>query len=320
VVANGVEKRTIEVYDSLNPEALVYKCRLRTDFKKTKEYKQFPNAIIKDCQKVSETGWKNAAKNKINYDINRFLKATKCTHVLICLGGPTNFRDELDLPNKYKGSRANSLRPIKLKDVRELLTEMYPSTFSDNEEADDIISKYQFQSFKDRTIRIVVCTLDKDARGTPGWLYNPDHDHLVFIEGLGFVKLITKVNELNGKKTYKIYGEGRMWFYVQLLMGDEADDYSPNFIVKNKDNLTDLRTFKLLENVKTDQECWQIIVKTYKGWYPESVTWITQTGKEVTGNWIDILQVYVDVVHMRRYDNDRIDVRKILDKYGLLDD
>ena len=39
---------------------------------------------------------------------------------------------------------------------------------------------------------------------------------------------------------------------------------------------------------------------------------------EVKGDWIDILQMYVDVVHMRRFDNDRVDVKSVLTKFELI--
>ena len=36
------------------------------------------------------------------------------------------------------------------------------------------------------------------------------------------------------------------------------------------------------------------------------------------GDWIDILQAYVSVVHMRRWENDEINIREVLKKYKLI--
>ena len=179
-------------------------------------------------------------------------------------------------------------------------------------------------SFKDRNRRIVACTLDKDARGTPGYLYNPNESKLIFIEGLGFVERIPKETAA-GKKTYKFYGEGRKWFYSQLLTGDKADDYYPCDVYKQiTDNpsksplITDLKCFNLLKDCTSDKECWQAIVTIYKGWYENISAWKDWQGNEVKGDWIDILQMYVDVVHMRRFDNDRVDVKSVLTKFELI--
>lgn len=313
-----LESKTIEVYDSLDPTRLIGKYKTRTRFKESPQFKDNPNYVIKDCQQAFAS-WESRAKKQLVDNINKVMASTGCSNVLVAMSGESNFRDRLDLPKSYKWNREGTIRPLKLSDVRKILSVLFPTVYADDEEADDVIAKWQFLSFKEPERKIRVSALDKDARGTPGWLHNPTSDTLVFIHGLGFVRLDKKVTSA-GKVSYKIYGEGRKWFYVQLLMGDEADGYSPNDIVKGKDNMTDLRTFKLLEHLDTDEKCWQAIVQTYKGWYPKKVEWISAySGKQMTGTWVDVLQLYADVVHMRRWDNDRLDVRKILEKYGLLE-
>lgn len=59
--------------------------------------------------------------------------------------GTTNFRDRLPLLyNKYK-DRDSSKKPLKLKDVRLMIQDMYHCESIDDLEADDIISMYQFK-------------------------------------------------------------------------------------------------------------------------------------------------------------------------------
>lgn len=110
-----------------------------------------------------------------------------------------------------------------------------------------------------------------------------------------------------------------------MLTGDKADDYYPCDIYKQITNnssksplITDLKCFNLLKDCTSDKECWQAIVTIYKGWYENISTWKDWEGNEVKGDWIDILQMYVDVVHMRRFDNDRVDVKSVLTKFELI--
>ena len=320
LVSSALEKKSVKVYDENNVFVKEYKNR--TKFKDdTKNFNS--NFRIEDSQSLP-SNYKNNMAFLVKNKIKSFLVSTNCQDYLLALGGPTNFRNDLKLPCQYKGSRKDLIKPLSLYEVRDYLKDNFKCIISDGEEADDIISKYQFMSFKDRSRRIVACTLDKDARGTPGYLYNPNENKLVFIEGLGFVERTAKESAA-GKKTYKFYGEGRKWFYAQLLTGDKADDYYPCDIHKqitNNDSksplITDLKCFNMLKDCTTDKECWEAIVSVYRGWYENISAWKDWQGNEVKGDWIDILQMYVDVVHMRRFDKDRVDVRSVLTKFELI--
>ena len=320
LVSSALEKKSVKVYDENNVFVKEYKNR--TKFKDdTKNFNS--NFRIEDSQSLP-SDYKNNMAFLVKNKIKSFLVSTNCQDYLLALGGPTNFRNDLKLPCQYKGSRKDLIKPLSLYEVRDYLKDNFKCIISDGEEADDIISKYQFMSFKDRSRRIVACTLDKDARGTPGYLYNPNENKLVFIEGLGFVERTAKESAA-GKKTYKFYGEGRKWFYSQLLTGDKADDYYPCDIHKqitNNDSksplITDLKCFNMLKDCTTDKECWEAIVSVYRGWYENISAWKDWQGNEVKGDWIDILQMYVDVVHMRRFDKDRVDVRSVLTKFELI--
>lgn len=313
-VAAILEKKEVRVFDTDGNFVNNYKNK--TEYKNCATYN--PNFEIKDSQKLIKS-YQSTMDYRLRVLVKTFLDATGCTEVLIAMGGPDNFRDLLNLPEKYKGNRDGSIRPLALKETRDRVCEIFPYVVAVGEEADDIISKYQYTYSKNRSERIVVCTLDKDARGTPGLLYNPDKNTLVDIDGLGFLKL-TK-----GSSGYKLYGEGRKWFYAQLLTGDKADNYFPCDLHRKLTNnsskspvITDYKCFNLLDECKTDAECLKVIKDTYYGWYKDVTEWTTWTGKTVKGDWKDILQMYFDVVHMRRFDDDRVDVNALLARFGLL--
>lgn len=324
LVACAIEKTSVKIYDSENVFVKEYKNK--TLYKKdVKNYNE--TNIIQDCQTLP-SNYISASTFILTSKVKKLLIATQCNEVLIALGGDTNFRDRLHLPRKYKGSREFAARPLALSEVKNLIASKYKTEYSNDEEADDIISKYQFLSyqkvqenngdvFKDR---IVVCTLDKDARSTPGILHDPKTNETTFINGLGYV-----TRKLTASKKSKLYGVGRKWFYAQLLTGDKADDYFPCDLRRKLTNnesksplITDLKCFNLLDPCTTDDECLKVIKDTYYDWYKDVKEWVDFNGNTVKGDWLDILQMYVDVVHMRRFDNDRVDVKKLLTTFKLI--
>lgn len=313
-VACILEKKEVCIFDLEGNLVDTYKNK--TEYKKSTNYN--PNFEIRDSQKPIKS-YQSTMDYRLRVLVKTFLDATKCTEVLIALGGPDNFRDHLNLPKKYKGNRDGTLRPLALSETRQRVAEIFPTVYSDWEEADDIISKYQYAYSQNRSVRMVVATLDKDARGTSGLLYNPDKNTLVDIDGLGFVSL-SKNNS-----SYKLYGEGRKWFYSQLLTGDKADNYFPCDLHRTLTNnpskspiITDFKCFNLLDKCVTDAQCLKLITDIYYDWYKDITSWVTWDGRTIQGTWIDILQLYFDVVHMRRYKDDRIDVKDLLERFGLI--
>lgn len=319
LIASVIQEKSVKVFDTEGKFVKEYKNK--TLFTKDSRLYNKDFTVV-PCQTLKPNHM-NKALFTLRGKVAKHLKDTQCDEILITLGGKTNFRDRLNLPRKYKGSRANTERPLALKEVRDFLATQYNTIYSQDEEADDLISKYQFKSFKNIINnvdeKIVVCTLDKDARGTPGLLYDPNKEKLISISGLGELTC-----DLINKKR-KLYGTGRKWFYSQLLTGDKADDYFPCDLYKtltgNKSNspiITDYKCFNLLGKCKTDKECLQVIKDTYYNWYKDITGWVTFENKQIDGNWLDLLQVYVDVVHMRRYDNDRLDIKELLTKLEII--
>lgn len=310
LVASVVENRFIEVFDK--EDNFIKKFKTRTDYKTSKIFND--EYQIKDCRQL-KTNHTKTIDYLVQSHVKKILSATDTIHVLIALSGESNFRDRLPLPVQYKGHRLDLVRPIALRETREYIKSKYACMIAQDEEADDIISKFQFKGISQPNKKIIVVTLDKDARGTPGLVYDPNKNKLINVNGFGFV-------------TYEkgtLYGEGRKWFYHQLLHGDSADNYDPCdlLILNSKEQLkrvkiTDYRSFNLLNPCQTDKECLQIVHDTYCKWYKDIDSWTTWDGTVVKGNYLDLLQVYVDTVHMRRWDNDRIDIKSVLKKFEII--
>ena len=268
---------------------------------------------IADCEVTKDVivhkNWESIAKATVANKIRKWKAATGTSRVLIAMGGLTNFRDRLNLFQKYK-DRPPSNKPLKLKEVRALILELYSCIVSDDCEADDIIAMYQYKGHLDGSY--IVATEDKDAKQTPGYMFNPRTEEIRCCTGFGKIELITKMSS-SMKKTYKIDGFGRCFFYYQLVVGDPVDTYHPFPKV-----ISAYKFSNDFASITNDLEAWAYVVNLYKQHYGDVTEWVNWRGETVKGTWVDILQVYVDVVHMMRTPNDRLNVKEILTKFGLL--
>lgn len=157
----------------------------------------------------------------------------------------------------------------------------------------------------------IVCTEDKDAKQTPGYMYNPRTKEIRCCNGFGLVELIVK-ESISGSRSYKIDGKGRAFFYYQLVCGDPVDTYTPF-----KPTKTAYRFFKEFDGITTDKEAWQYVVNEYKSYFGDIKEYTIWNGEVLEGTWLSILQTYIDVVHMQRWIGDRIIVKKTLDSLGV---
>ena len=267
------------------------------------------NAFTSTKERNLVDDYLNQAKYILIGKVNKLKKDVGADKVLMVIGGKTNFRDRLPLFSRYK-DRDGSYRPACLQEVREMCKELFHTQTSEDCEADDLISMYQYMGRLDQSY--IVVTEDKDAKQTPGFLYNPRRLEIRDCNGFGSLELVTKVSA-KGSKNYKIEGYGRLWFYTQVLLGDPVDTYKPF-----SKGMTDYSVYNLLKDCKTDLDCWTIVANKYKEAFGALKSWTSWEGIEIKGTWIDILQTYVDVVHMRRYPDDRIVVEKVLKKYEII--
>lgn len=247
--------------------------------------------------------------------VNYILTACKADDYVIWLDNPEDtFRHKLATVQEYKGNRKGLTKPVNLQLVKDHMVLHYKTKIAPiGLEADDMLSIHAWQSKTKEGDRHIACSFDKDQFQCKGWIFDfrkdsegtPLMKEPKWIEGLGHVYL----------KSNSVKGEGRKFLYAQALAGDTADAYKPNKLAKKR--FGDKATFKLLEPLKTDKECWQAIVDTYKSWYPYPVSYTTWDGKDLTRDWMEILQEYVDLAHMRRWEDDRVSVKQTLDKLGV---
>lgn len=120
------------------------------------------------------------------------------------IGKGDSWRVERSTILKYKGNRADTLKPLLLDEIEEYILNHHAGEVVRGLEADD-------QCVMDCTANQDLCLIgvDKDYQGTILKLFNPDKmEQPIKIKGLGSLYLDAKG---------KVRGEGRKFFYFQVL-------------------------------------------------------------------------------------------------------
>lgn len=241
----------------------------------------------------------------IKTKLNSILEACGADSYHIVISGDNNFRKEIPLPSQYKNTRSDTGKPVNLDEAKEYLIKHHNAEVAVGE-ADEVLVGYAYQGYKNKQ-KVIQCSIDKDAYHGPYWLYNWDAmEAPELIEGFG--KLY-----INSADTVK--GQGRMFLYFQMAFGDPIDAYKPCELAKVK--FGEKGAYKLLKDCTTDKEALEALVKQYKKWYPEPVTYRAWNDELHTKDWLEIWQMYADCAFMPRWVGDRFDVKKVLTKLGV---
>lgn len=140
------------------------------------------------------------ALNKI---LQQVLDDIEFTEYRIYLSGKNNFREKVATLIPYKGNRINTSRPIHYDFIKQTIIDKYGAKTVDGIEADDALSITQWDHIKKpRGWDTIICTQDKDLKMVPGWHYNP-----------------------TSREIYQMHSiDARLWFYIQLMIGDATDN------------------------------------------------------------------------------------------------
>lgn len=262
---------------------------------------------------------KQTLRSFINYKevtdslIGGICKKLGCKDYYGYLGKGVSFRENYSHMQKYKGERTKMIRPLLLEDVGKYIQSSHNAEVVEGLEADDWVSIDSQEAFskwkktKSDDDKLILLSVDKDSRTHPGWLFNYDTmTKPLKVDGFG--KLYKEENS-------KPNGYGRLFFYFFLLNGDKSDGYSPTHLLSVR--FGEQSAYKLLVNCKNDKEALQVVVNTYQQWFPNSFTFKSWRGEDITYSWIDVLQEIWDLAFMVRYEGQRVIVKDVLDKLGV---
>jgi len=107
--------------------------------------------------------------------INSILEATQATEYVGYLSGKENYRDEIATLKPYKGNRDPTLKPFWYEEIKEYLIKHQGAVVTEGNEADDAMAIAQYARYdpvKKGYCDTIICTIDKDLDGCPGWHYN----------------------------------------------------------------------------------------------------------------------------------------------------
>lgn len=296
------ESRSIKVTHKLTNQVTehAHRTAFKEHIKGKFELEEFDVEDVREAENIAY------AINGLNTSVEALQKSCNADSVEVHISGSSNFRDSLPLPSKYKGSREGLDRPVQLFECRDHLRKKYKAKEAINMEADDTLTIRSYELEKKGHIGIV-CSLDKDADGTEVWLYNWNKmTEPIKISGLGYI-------ELDDKKVLR--GQGRKWFYAQWVKGDTADCFKPCELSGKK--FGDVGCYNLLKDCTTDKECVEAVYNQYKLWYPTPVTYIAWDGVEHTKTVIELMDMYAACAHMKRFEDDVFDTKKLLTKLNI---
>jgi len=146
------------------------------------------------------------------------------------LTGSNNFRKDIAVTVPYKGNRTTP-KPEHLPAVRDHLVTQWSAVVVEGQEADDAIA-IEATKLQDQCVMV---SIDKDFRQVPGHHYN-------------FVKR---------EHFFVTPEDGMKFLYMQILMGDSADNIVGVYGIGPK------RAEALLQDCNTEQEMFDVCVKAF---------------------------------------------------------
>lgn len=293
--AAAAEQRSIKVIHKASSRVKEFKTR--TEFKeflseKNFEYKE-DDYEIQDVQ-VCEP--ETHAYQIVKTQVNSIAQELESDFNECYVGGKHNFRVTLDLPKLYKGNRKDMLRPLLLDKVKDYALSKYVGGLIEGYEVDDHVV-VRFHELAQAGHDPVIISLDKDCKGCVGTRYfnwTEDRPKIVDVPAFGYLNY--------NKEKKKVEGIGLNFYCYQLLKGDSSDNYSPSDL--HEQRFGDVSVVNLLKDCKTVNELFTCTENKFKEWFPEPFTYSTYSGKEVTKDYKQIIDLYHQCAYMKRKVND----------------
>ncbi len=149
----------------------------------------------------------------VNKKIDNLMRSSECDLYIMFVTTNTNFRD--DLVDDYKANRDPDDRPVNLTWAKRWCLENLNTHYHKKLEADDLLGIYMNENS-------ILWSLDKDLRQIPGRHLDDATQKVVEITEEGVIEVFNKTSS-SGKVTKKVYFDGTIGFYYQLLIGDDTD-------------------------------------------------------------------------------------------------
>lgn len=191
--------------------------------------------------------------NKAIDNVNNKLSPREINVVISNSNKELNYRNHVtDAAKIYKQTRKE--RPFFYKHMRSYLINNYNAIITEKDEGDDLIGRIAYCDYldaieNDAKADVVMCSIDKDFKQFPGYLFNLNTHEINYSDFIGF---------LTYSKNAGIDGRGFLFFCAQMLMGDTSDNILGIYGVGPK------KAYNLLHDADTYKEAWSRTVELYK--------------------------------------------------------
>jgi hypothetical protein len=231
------------------------------------------------------------------------LKASGCKTYSALIGTGDSWRVEESTLLKYKGNRAETVKPHHYSDVVEYLTKRYQCEVVTDVEVDDrlVIDTYG----KKGSFAIAK---EKDIYSSAMYFFDYSKPDLGIQNGNQFGEL-----HLNSKGEVK--GIGRKHWMWQVCSEDSADHYKANCF--SETDWGAKGAYNALVNAQNDKELFEAGVDIFKMLYPEPKVVKGWRGDDIEINWQYVMQEMMVMAWMLRHENDSVPLIKTLDKLGV---
>lgn len=197
--------------------------------------KEIPDYYSKDegcfIEKAKDVEPLENALHGMKESLQSVIGAVGATSYKVYLTGEGNFREQISVTRKYKGTRDPDHKPVYYKELKEYLINYWNAEIVNGMEADDYLA---IEQTKDPN-NTIIASIDKDLKQICGWKYD-------------FVK----------KEKYWVSEEEAMrFFYYQLLVGDAVDN------IQGVVGIGPKKAQQILAGCKTEKEMYDACVKTY---------------------------------------------------------
>lgn len=325
ITAAACEERLVEYTNTDNEATALFKNR--TMFKNFMEGVDFDKEkfTVEDVQKPEKISF---AINTLRRRLDNILKKTKChpDNMELYIDGEGNFRDEFPLAVKYKGNRDGTIRPVLLKELKEYAINHLGAEVVDGRETDDVVVIRVTEGFKSGE-KVIGTTQDKDARQAEGWWFNYEKESKPhFVKGFGDLWIDTET------KAQDVKGEGWKFLYYQIIFADHADNYCSRDVYtkvlvegkvqekRRKPRWGSKTAKEALDKCTNHKQCLELIVKKYKEWYGEDeFQYEDWQGNIRKATWLDVLDMQFQLAYMKRSDDDKTCIKKILKKVKIIE-
>lgn len=309
------------------------------EFKNITEFwgqgKKIGGWLAKKNAKAVEQGKPEASKEDFEYEtvrvadevknalytlrvtIERCIASIGADEYMGYIGQGASFREGLSTLMKYKGNRDPNDKPILKDEMIKYLVKhhnailigdlpKHPIT-GEALEADDWVN---IECHKDLENNVAV-TNDKDAHGSCIKTFDPTDKDAKVVDNRGFGSIWR-----NEKGDIK--GTGRKFFYFQVMYGDPVDNYSA---YEHSDVYWGPATaFDHMNPAQDDKECLERLIEGFKLLYPEPKEIISWQGEPIIIDWMYVFNEMWNMARMLRHENDIVELRDVLSKFGLLEE